>query len=56
MHKHGNKNACQIYSVTYVSKMKSILLNAFYVIYGAVCFQITHFSYYEFEYLYITLQ
>ena len=38
------QNACQVYSVEWVSKIKSSLSFNFYAIYRAVCFQITHFS------------
>ena len=43
-------NACQIYFVACVSKIKHILSVIHYTIYGAVCFQFTHFPSYVREY------
>ena len=37
------RNACQIYFVKCVSKIKHIFLVIHYTIYGAVCFQFNHF-------------
>ena len=37
------RNACQIYFVECVSKIKHIFSVIHYTIYGAVCFQFTHF-------------
>ena len=39
------QNACQVYSVEWVSKIKYSLSIIFYAIYRAVCFQRNHFSF-----------
>ena len=46
------KNACQIYFVECVSKIKHILSVILYTICGAVCFQFTHFSCDDWENIY----
>ena len=38
-------NTCQVYSAECVSKIKSILSIILHALYGAVCIQLTHFSY-----------
>ena len=45
-------NACQIYFVECVSKIKHILSVIHYTICGAVCFQFTHYPCYDWENIY----
>ena len=45
-------NACQIYFVECVSKIKHILSFIHYTIHGAVCFQFTHFPCDDWENVY----
>ena len=50
---HWNSiNACQIYFVECVSKIKHIFSVIHYTMYGAVCFQFTHFSCNDWENIY----
>ena len=48
-------NACHIYSVECVSENKHILSVIHYIIYWAVCFQITHLSGDDWENIYFVL-
>ena len=47
------KKACQIYFVKCVSNIKDILSAIRYTIWGAICFQFTHFSCDDWENIYI---
>ena len=44
-----SKNVCEVYCVEWVFKVKSIISINFYEIHGAVCIQLTHFSYVDFQ-------
>ena len=46
-------NACRAHFVECVPTIKSILSTNFHEIYGAVCIQLTHFSYEDFENMFI---
>ena len=48
----NSQNACQIYFVKCVSKIKHILSVIHYTMCGTVCFQFTHFPYYDWENIY----
>ena len=49
------KNACQIYFVECVCKIKHIFSVIHYTIYGTVCFQFTHFSCDDWENIHFVL-